>query len=99
MIEHSEAFLVKPPLHSLYANTREQDKGSSPPSSVPLKAAAPHLDVEAAQHAVDAQQVPHGVVYVAVQRCVGDGATQQTEGLLEQPQAGLHLLGLVHSLR
>lgn len=32
-----------------------------------------HLDVEAAQHLSNAEDVSEAVVYVAVQRCVGDG--------------------------
>lgn len=31
-----------------------------------------YLDVEAAQYSVDAEQVSNGVVYVAVQSCIGD---------------------------
>lgn len=44
----------------------------------PFKAAAltaaplAHLDVEAAQHSVDTEQVSDRVVYVTVQDCVGD---------------------------
>lgn len=41
-----------------------------------------HLDVEAAQHSVDAEQVADGVIDVAVQRRVGDRGPQQTERLL-----------------
>lgn len=44
--------------------------------------AATHLDVEAAQHGVDAEQVSDGVIYVAVKCCVGDWAPQEAEGLL-----------------
>ena len=32
-----------------------------------------HLDVEAAQHLSDAEDVSEAVVYVAVEHCVGDG--------------------------
>lgn len=34
--------------------------------------AVTHLDVEATQHRIDAEKVSDGVVYVTVQRCVGD---------------------------
>lgn len=34
--------------------------------------AVTHLDVEATQHSIDAEQVSDGVIYVAVQCCVGD---------------------------
>lgn len=34
--------------------------------------AVTHLDVEAMQHSIDAEQVSDGVIYVAVQCCVGD---------------------------
>lgn len=38
------------------------------PTAAPLA----HLDVEAAQHGVKTEQVSDGVVYVAVQGCIGD---------------------------
>lgn len=51
-----------------------------------LRAAAlAHLDVEAAQHGVDAEQVSDSVVDVAVQGRVGDRRPQEVEGLLQEP--------------
>lgn len=44
-----------------------------------------HLDVEAAQHGFDAEQVPERVVDVAVEGRVGDRRPQEVEGLLQEP--------------
>lgn len=53
-----------------------------------------HLDAEASQHGVGVEQVSDGVVDVAAQGRVGDRGPQGVEGLLQEPQAGLNLLGL-----
>lgn len=58
----------------------------SPIGFVVLRAAAlAHLDVESAQHGVDAEQVLDRVVDVAVKGRVGDRRPQEVEGLLQEP--------------
>lgn len=58
----------------------------------------PHLDIEAVQHSIDAEHILDGGIYVAVQFCVGDWGPQDAEGPVQEPQAGLHLLGLFQCL-
>lgn len=58
----------------------------------------PHLDIEAVQHGIDAEHILDGGIYVAVQCCVGDWGPQDAEGPVQEPQAGLHLLGLLQCL-
>lgn len=58
----------------------------------------PHLDIEGAQHSIDAEQILDGGIYVAVQCCVGDWGPQDAKGPVQEPQARLHFLGLLQSL-
>lgn len=58
----------------------------------------PHLDIEGAQHSIDAEQILDGGIYVAVQCCVGDWRPQDAKGPVQEPQARLHFLGLLQSL-
>lgn len=58
----------------------------------------PHLDIEAVQHSIDAEHVLDGGIYVAVQCCVGDWGPHHAEGPVQEPQARLHLLGLLQCL-
>lgn len=55
----------------------------------------PHLDIEGAQHSVDAEQVLDGGIYAAVHGRVGDGGPQVVKGPVQEPQASLHFLGLL----
>lgn len=45
----------------------------------------PYLDIESAQHSIDAEQVLDGGIYAAVQGCVGDWGPQDAKGPVQEP--------------